>query len=101
MVQPCLFYFFTRKPLSPIAFSLISRLSPSVHYKSRAQKPVGFILRRDMEHELAFTLHLAVYQEADLGDYITFMMNFRGVLIRLKPSEVIELKLSMPSTLSM
>ncbi|GFY29063.1 uncharacterized protein TNCV_4721911 [Trichonephila clavipes] len=45
-----------------------------------------------MEHELAFTLHLAMYQEADLGDYITFMMNFRGVLIRLKPSEVIELE---------
>ncbi|GFS47522.1 hypothetical protein TNCV_4219731 [Trichonephila clavipes] len=45
-----------------------------------------------MEHELAFTLHLAMYQEADLGDYITFMRNFRGVLIRLKPSEVIELE---------
>ncbi|GFW96935.1 hypothetical protein TNCV_4183861 [Trichonephila clavipes] len=45
-----------------------------------------------MEHELAFTLHLAMYQKADLGDYITFMMNFRGVLIRLKPSEVIELE---------
>ncbi|GFX93267.1 hypothetical protein TNCV_4761461 [Trichonephila clavipes] len=45
-----------------------------------------------MEHELAFTLHLAMYQEADLGDYITFMMNFRGVLNRLKPSEVIELE---------
>ncbi|GFS74165.1 hypothetical protein TNCV_969281 [Trichonephila clavipes] len=46
-----------------------------------------------MEHELAFTPHLAMYQEADLGDYITFMMNFRGVLIRLKPSEVIELEI--------
>ncbi|GFU03513.1 uncharacterized protein TNCV_2257301 [Trichonephila clavipes] len=45
-----------------------------------------------MEHELAFTLHLAMYQEAHLGDYITFMMNFRGVLIHLKPSEVIELE---------
>ncbi|GFU72179.1 hypothetical protein TNCV_2150971 [Trichonephila clavipes] len=45
-----------------------------------------------MEHDLAFTLHLAMYQEADLGDYITFMMNFRSVLIRLKPSEVIELE---------
>ncbi|GFX33238.1 hypothetical protein TNCV_2354071 [Trichonephila clavipes] len=45
-----------------------------------------------MEHELAFTLHLAMYQEADLGDDITFMMNFRSVLIRLKPSEVIELE---------
>ncbi|GFX55040.1 hypothetical protein TNCV_2305621 [Trichonephila clavipes] len=45
-----------------------------------------------MEHELAFTLHLAMYQDADLGDYISFMMNFRGVLIRLKPSEVIELE---------
>ncbi|GFX75988.1 hypothetical protein TNCV_1995421 [Trichonephila clavipes] len=45
-----------------------------------------------MENELAFTLHLAMYQEADLGDYITFMMNFRNVLIRLKPSEVIQLE---------
>ncbi|GFW36323.1 hypothetical protein TNCV_3712441 [Trichonephila clavipes] len=45
-----------------------------------------------MEHDLAFTLHLAMYQEADLGDYINFMMNFRTVLIRLKPSEVIELE---------
>ncbi|GFT36908.1 hypothetical protein TNCV_174821 [Trichonephila clavipes] len=45
-----------------------------------------------MEYELAFTLHLAMYQEADLGDYITFMMNFWGVLIRLKSSEVIELE---------
>ncbi|GFU33772.1 hypothetical protein TNCV_7651 [Trichonephila clavipes] len=45
-----------------------------------------------MEHDLAFTLNLAMYQEADLGDYITFMMNFRTVLIRLKPSEVIELE---------
>ncbi|GFW41815.1 hypothetical protein TNCV_4980631 [Trichonephila clavipes] len=45
-----------------------------------------------MEHELAFTLNLAVYQEADLGDYITFMTNFRGVLTRLKPSEVIEME---------
>ncbi|GFX89957.1 hypothetical protein TNCV_886551 [Trichonephila clavipes] len=42
-----------------------------------------------MENELAFTLHLAMYQEADLGD---FMMNFRNVLIRLKPSEVIQLE---------
>ncbi|GFU15831.1 hypothetical protein TNCV_2367811 [Trichonephila clavipes] len=45
-----------------------------------------------MEHNLAFTLHLAMYQEADLGDYIKFMMNFRTVLIRLKPSEEIELE---------
>ncbi|GFU37513.1 hypothetical protein TNCV_4274431 [Trichonephila clavipes] len=45
-----------------------------------------------MENELAFTLNLAMYQEADLGDYITFMMNFRNVLIHLKPSEVIELE---------
>ncbi|GFX64551.1 hypothetical protein TNCV_2811761 [Trichonephila clavipes] len=45
-----------------------------------------------MEHDLAFTLHLALYQEADIGDYITFMMNFRTVWIRLKPSEVIELE---------
>ncbi|GFS54579.1 hypothetical protein TNCV_2748991 [Trichonephila clavipes] len=33
-----------------------------------------------------------MYQEADLGDYINFMMNFWTVLIRLKPSEVIEIK---------
>ncbi|GFX56588.1 hypothetical protein TNCV_5035071 [Trichonephila clavipes] len=33
-----------------------------------------------------------MYLEADLGDYIIFMMNVRGVLIRLKPSEVIELE---------
>ncbi|GFW27959.1 hypothetical protein TNCV_768391 [Trichonephila clavipes] len=45
-----------------------------------------------MEHDLAFTLHLAMHQEADLGDYINFMMNFRTVLIRLKPSKVIELE---------
>ncbi|GFT80122.1 hypothetical protein TNCV_4764061 [Trichonephila clavipes] len=45
-----------------------------------------------MEHDLALTLHLAMYQEADLGDYINFMMNFRTVLIRLKPSLVIELE---------
>ncbi|GFX46315.1 hypothetical protein TNCV_1234311 [Trichonephila clavipes] len=45
-----------------------------------------------MEDELAFTLNLAMYQEADLGDYITFMTNFRGILNRLKPSEVILLK---------
>ncbi|GFX19212.1 hypothetical protein TNCV_3013561 [Trichonephila clavipes] len=45
-----------------------------------------------MEHELAITLLLAMYQEADLEDYIIFMMNFWGVLIRLKPSEVIELE---------
>ncbi|GFX59323.1 hypothetical protein TNCV_4632811 [Trichonephila clavipes] len=45
-----------------------------------------------MEHELAFTLHLAMYQETDLGDYITFLMNFRSVLICLKSSKVIELE---------
>ncbi|GFS79407.1 hypothetical protein TNCV_3006211 [Trichonephila clavipes] len=45
-----------------------------------------------MEHDLDFTLHLPMYQEADLGDYINFMRNFRTVLIRLKPSEVIELE---------
>ncbi|GFX88600.1 hypothetical protein TNCV_2660111 [Trichonephila clavipes] len=33
-----------------------------------------------------------MYQEADLGDYINFMMIFRTVLIHLKPSEVIELE---------
>ncbi|GFW61563.1 hypothetical protein TNCV_348111 [Trichonephila clavipes] len=45
-----------------------------------------------MENELAFTLHLVMYQEADLGDFITFMMNFRNVLIHLKPSEVIQVE---------
>ncbi|GFX60650.1 hypothetical protein TNCV_4917001 [Trichonephila clavipes] len=45
-----------------------------------------------MENELAFTLHLLMYQEADLGDFITFMMNFRNVLIHLKPSEVIQVE---------
>ncbi|GFT14860.1 hypothetical protein TNCV_3483181 [Trichonephila clavipes] len=45
-----------------------------------------------MEADLAFTLHLAVYQEADLGEYITFMMNFRTNLNSLKLSEVIELE---------
>ncbi|GFU59119.1 hypothetical protein TNCV_4078751 [Trichonephila clavipes] len=33
-----------------------------------------------------------MYQEANLGDYINFMMNFRTVFIRLKSSEVIELE---------
>ncbi|GFW20827.1 hypothetical protein TNCV_1050481 [Trichonephila clavipes] len=45
-----------------------------------------------MEDELAFTLNLALYQEADTVDYITFMMNFWTVLNTLKPSEVIELQ---------
>ncbi|GFY64496.1 hypothetical protein TNIN_47691 [Trichonephila inaurata madagascariensis] len=45
-----------------------------------------------MEDELALTLNLAFYQEADLGDYITFMMNFRTVLNSLKPSEGIQLE---------
>ncbi|GFY39234.1 hypothetical protein TNIN_168241 [Trichonephila inaurata madagascariensis] len=45
-----------------------------------------------MEDELAFTLKLALYQEADLRDYITFMMNFRTILNSLKPSEVIQLE---------
>ncbi|GFW14423.1 hypothetical protein TNCV_3275381, partial [Trichonephila clavipes] len=36
--------------------------------------------------ELAFHTESCRKQEADLGDYITFMMNFRGVLTRLKPS---------------
>ncbi|GFS59714.1 hypothetical protein TNCV_4476681 [Trichonephila clavipes] len=67
------------------------RLPPSVHYKAGSEAS-RIILLRDMEDELAFTLNLAVYQEADLGDYITFMTNFRGVLNRLKPSEVIELE---------
>ncbi|GFU14307.1 DUF4817 domain-containing protein [Trichonephila clavipes] len=69
------------------------RLSPSVHYKRRAQKPQS--LHFTQRHGTRISLHPAschVPQEADLGDYITFMMNFRGVLIRLKPSEVIELE---------
>ncbi|GFW27942.1 hypothetical protein TNCV_768221 [Trichonephila clavipes] len=41
-----------------------------------------------MEDDLAFTLHLALYQEADLGEYITFMMNFRKNLNSLKPFEL-------------
>ncbi|GFV75648.1 hypothetical protein TNCV_2240971 [Trichonephila clavipes] len=45
-----------------------------------------------MEHDLAFTLHLTMYQEADIGDYINFMMNFRTILVRFKPSELIELE---------
>ncbi|GFV19575.1 hypothetical protein TNCV_478011 [Trichonephila clavipes] len=45
-----------------------------------------------MEDELAFTLHLVMYQETDLGDFITFMMNFRNVLIHLKPSDVIQVE---------
>ncbi|GFY44300.1 hypothetical protein TNIN_124251 [Trichonephila inaurata madagascariensis] len=45
-----------------------------------------------MEDELAFTLNLALYQEADLGDYITFMMKFRTIFNSLKPSEVIQLE---------
>ncbi|GFV38510.1 hypothetical protein TNCV_3490991 [Trichonephila clavipes] len=57
--------------------------SQSYHFTQR---------HRDMEDELAFTLNLAMYQEADLGDYITFMTNFRGILNRLKPSEVILLE---------
>ncbi|GFT50693.1 hypothetical protein TNCV_567911 [Trichonephila clavipes] len=45
-----------------------------------------------MEADLAFKLHLALYQEVDLGECITFMMNFRTNLNSLKPSEVIELE---------
>ncbi|GFS56048.1 hypothetical protein TNIN_127741 [Trichonephila inaurata madagascariensis] len=59
--------------------------------KAGAQKPVTFY-SRDMEDELAFTLNLALYQEADLGDYITFMMKFRTIFNSLKPSEVIQLE---------
>ncbi|GFT80153.1 hypothetical protein TNCV_2241291 [Trichonephila clavipes] len=33
-----------------------------------------------------------MYPEADLGDYINFMMNFRTILIHLKNYEVIELE---------
>ncbi|GFY73642.1 hypothetical protein TNIN_440611 [Trichonephila inaurata madagascariensis] len=60
--------------------------------KAGAQKPVTSFYSRDMEDELAFTLNLALYQEADLGDYITFMMKFRTILNSLKPSEVIQLE---------
>ncbi|GFT15470.1 hypothetical protein TNCV_3264831 [Trichonephila clavipes] len=45
-----------------------------------------------MEDDLAFTLHLTLYQEADLGEYIDFMMNFPTNLNSLKPSEVIVLE---------
>ncbi|GFS57001.1 hypothetical protein TNIN_65901 [Trichonephila inaurata madagascariensis] len=60
--------------------------------KAEAQKPVASFYSRDMEDERAFTLNLTLYQEADLGDYITFMMKFRIVLNSLKPSEVIQLE---------
>ncbi|GFX46311.1 hypothetical protein TNCV_1234271 [Trichonephila clavipes] len=73
-VQTTLFFDFLL--LSTIKAALRSQ---SYHF---TQRP------RDMEDELAFTLNLAMYQEADLGDYITFMTNFRGILNRLKPSEV-------------
>ncbi|GFY63649.1 hypothetical protein TNIN_84611, partial [Trichonephila inaurata madagascariensis] len=53
--------------------------------KAGAQKPAASFYSQDMEDELAFTLNLALYQEADLGDYITFMMKFRTVLNSLKP----------------
>ncbi|GFX32224.1 hypothetical protein TNCV_2659001 [Trichonephila clavipes] len=45
-----------------------------------------------MEADLAFTLHLVLYQEADLGEYITLMMNFWTNLNSLKPSKVIDLE---------
>ncbi|GFS56560.1 hypothetical protein TNIN_278211 [Trichonephila inaurata madagascariensis] len=78
-------------PLS-VEWTYEKPLPPSLYYKSRPQKPVVSFYSRDMEDELALTLNLALYQEADLGDYITFMMNFRTVLNSLKLSEVIQLE---------
>ncbi|GFT69805.1 hypothetical protein TNCV_3700791 [Trichonephila clavipes] len=71
-----------------VDFLLLSTIKAALRSQSYhfTQRP------RDMEDELAFTLNLAMYQEADLGDYITFMTNFRGILNRLKPSEVILLE---------
>ncbi|GFY72292.1 hypothetical protein TNIN_19111 [Trichonephila inaurata madagascariensis] len=83
----------TNHPLMKLVESTNEKpLPPSVYYKSRAQKPVASFYSRDMEDELAFTLNLALYQEVDLGDYITFMMNFRTILNSLKSSELIQLE---------
>ncbi|GFY37002.1 hypothetical protein TNIN_335961 [Trichonephila inaurata madagascariensis] len=45
-----------------------------------------------MEDEKAFALQLAIYQGADLGDYINFMIQFRSSLNALKPADVIALE---------
>ncbi|GFY73637.1 hypothetical protein TNIN_440561 [Trichonephila inaurata madagascariensis] len=45
-----------------------------------------------MEDEKAFALNLAIYQGADLGDYINFMIQFRSSLNALKPADVIALE---------
>ncbi|GFS62554.1 hypothetical protein TNIN_134451 [Trichonephila inaurata madagascariensis] len=45
-----------------------------------------------MEDEKAFALNFALYQGADLGDYINFMVQFRSSLNALKPAEVIALE---------
>ncbi|GFS58269.1 hypothetical protein TNIN_197481, partial [Trichonephila inaurata madagascariensis] len=60
--------------------------------KAGAQKPVTSFYSRDMEDKLAFTLNLALYQEANLGDYINFMIQFRSSLNALKPADVIVLE---------
>ncbi|GFS61295.1 hypothetical protein TNIN_191691 [Trichonephila inaurata madagascariensis] len=52
-------------PLS-VEWTYEKPLPPSLYYKSRSQKPVASFYSRDMEDELAFTLNLALYQEADL-----------------------------------
>ncbi|GFY68830.1 hypothetical protein TNIN_85831 [Trichonephila inaurata madagascariensis] len=82
------------QPTDPLSVECTNQksLPHSFYYKSRAQKPVASFYARDIEDELAFVLNLALNQEADLGDYITFMMNFRTVLNNLKHSEVIELQ---------
>ncbi|GFS40291.1 hypothetical protein TNIN_305461, partial [Trichonephila inaurata madagascariensis] len=64
----------------------------SLCYKSRAQQPVASFYLRDMEDEKAFALQLAIYQKADLGDYINFMIQFRSSLNALKPADVIALE---------
>ncbi|GFX86149.1 hypothetical protein TNCV_2560311 [Trichonephila clavipes] len=45
-----------------------------------------------MEADLAFTLHLDLYQEVDLIEYIAIKMNFWTTLNSLKPPEVIVLE---------
>ncbi|GFX12274.1 hypothetical protein TNCV_63201 [Trichonephila clavipes] len=42
-----------------------------------------------MEDEKAFGLNLALYQGANIGDYINFLVQFRSSLNSLKPTEVI------------
>ncbi|GFX62306.1 hypothetical protein TNCV_1382301 [Trichonephila clavipes] len=93
------FFKFLKALISTFPSSLISRLSPSVHYKSRAVVPSPSFFSETMEQEFSLSQLASCHhinQEARRRPrilYITFMMNFRGVLIRLKPSEVTELKL--------